>query len=46
MEQLQMKRFDRGNCKCQGLIVLKSKKEGRQDRRKPAVPKYEPYPPG
>jgi hypothetical protein len=27
------KRFDRGNCNCQGLIVLKPKREGGQDRR-------------
>jgi hypothetical protein len=33
-----LKRFDRGNCNGQGLIVPKSKREGRQDRRKPAVP--------
>jgi hypothetical protein len=31
--------FDRGNCNHQGLIVPKSKREGRQDRRKPAVPR-------
>jgi hypothetical protein len=33
------KRFDRGNCNCQGLIVWKWKREGRQNRRKPAVPR-------
>jgi hypothetical protein len=27
------KKFNRGNCKNRGLIVLKSKREGRQDRR-------------
>jgi hypothetical protein len=32
-------RFSRRNCNCQGFIVPKSKREGRQDRRKPAVPR-------
>jgi hypothetical protein len=31
------KRFDRKNCNNGGLIVPKSKREVRQDRRKPAV---------
>jgi hypothetical protein len=29
------KRFDRENCNCQGLIVPKAKREGRQDRSQP-----------
>jgi hypothetical protein len=33
------KRFDRGNCNTWGLIVPKAKREGRQNRRKPAVPR-------
>jgi hypothetical protein len=33
------KRFDRENCNSQGLIVLKAKRERRQDRKKPAVPR-------
>jgi hypothetical protein len=36
--QLFTLRFDRGNCKCKGLIDSKAK-EGRQDRKKPAVPR-------
>jgi hypothetical protein len=39
LEVLKKKRFDRGNCNCYGLIVPKSKIEGREDRRKPAVPR-------
>jgi hypothetical protein len=33
-----LKSFDRGNCDNECFIVLKSK-SGRQDRRKPTVPK-------
>jgi hypothetical protein len=36
---LLSKRFDRGNCNCYGLFVPKSKREGRRDIRKPAVPR-------
>jgi hypothetical protein len=31
--------IERGSCNSKGLIVPKSKREGRQDRRNPAVPK-------
>jgi hypothetical protein len=40
------KRFDKGNCNCYGLIVPKLKREGRQDRRKPAVPRTNIIPAG
>jgi hypothetical protein len=33
------KRFDRGHCDKGSLIVPNSKREGRQDRRMPAVPR-------
>jgi hypothetical protein len=47
-EMIFLKRFDRGNCNCYGLIVSKSKREGRQDRsrRKPAVPRTNIIPSG
>jgi hypothetical protein len=32
--ELGYKRFDIGNCNCYGLITPKSKRKGRQDRRK------------
>jgi hypothetical protein len=32
-------RIDRGNCNGWGLIVPKAKRDERQDRRKPAVPR-------
>jgi hypothetical protein len=36
---LFFKRFDRGNCNCQGFVVPKAKREGRQEWRKSAVPR-------
>jgi hypothetical protein len=37
-EEEEEKKLDRGNGNFQGLTVKKAKREGRQDRRKPAVP--------